>query len=112
MKNPLTLAFASTVLAATLAAAPTVQAAPSASSSAAVLAQAPDAGASFSDGDLRKFVAAARQIDKITQEYTPKIESAPSEADQRILMQQADQDMVRAVRSEDISVEKFLEINQ
>ena len=63
--------------------------------------------ASFSDQELIAYAQASQKVNEITAQYAPKIQEADSEAEQRILLQQADQDMVRAVRSTDLSVEQF-----
>lgn len=75
-------------------------------------AQQATPAADFSEQDLKTYVAAAEKVNEITEEYTPKVQSASSEADQQVLIQQADQDMVQAIRAEGISVDKFLQINQ
>ena len=79
---------------------------PAATSSPLHVAQT-TATASFSDQELIAYAQASQKVNEITAQYAPKIQEADSEAEQRILLQQADQDMVRAVRSTDLSVEQF-----
>ncbi|AWB33633.1 DUF4168 domain-containing protein [Orrella marina] len=119
MKKKLSIAATGTALLATLAFAPiasansqTNQQGNSPATSQVTPAQQAAPATDFSDQDIKTYVAAAEKVNEITNEYRPKVQSAPSEADQQVLIQQADQDMVRAIRAEGISVDKFLQINQ
>ena len=115
MKKKLSIVASGTLLLASLALTPLASASPQTSqpqTSQAVPAQQASPATDYSEQDLKTYVAAAEKVSDITNEYAPKVQAAESEADQRILIAQADQDMVRAVREAGISVDKFLEINQ
>jgi len=119
MKKPLSIFASGSVLLASLAFTPLATASSQANQQPApqqFVESAPDQqtapATNYSEQELKTYVAAAEKVSDITNEYAPKVQAAESEADQRILIAQADQDMVRAIRQEGISVDKFLQINK
>ncbi|MDX3907295.1 MAG: DUF4168 domain-containing protein [Pigmentiphaga sp.] len=65
-----------------------------------------------SDEQLRKFVSAAQKVAMISQEYTPRLQSAPDSASQQQVHQEADEKMVDAVHQEGLTVDEFNGIGQ
>ncbi len=66
----------------------------------------------YSDAQLEKFVSASKKVAVISQEYTPKLQSAKDETSRQDVYREADQKMVNAVRAEGLSVDEFNGINQ
>ena len=66
----------------------------------------------YSDAQLEKFVSASKKVAVISQEYTPKLQSAKDETSRQDVYREADQKMVSAVRDEGLSVDEFNGINQ
>lgn len=67
---------------------------------------------SFDDAKLESFAVAFLQVDKVRQEYTPKMQSA-SEGDQQKIQTEAGQKMIKAVEdAEGISVDEYNTIIQ
>jgi hypothetical protein len=65
---------------------------------------------SYSDSELKSFAVAALEVQRINDNYVPKIQSAQSTEEQQQLQQSASQEMVRAVEKEGMSVDKYKEI--
>ncbi|MFT0546577.1 DUF4168 domain-containing protein [Allopusillimonas ginsengisoli] len=109
MQKRISAAITSCLLAAGLAsgAAMAQQAAPNANLPATTV-PAPD----YSDAQLERFVSASQKVVMISQEYTPKLQSAPDEPTKKEVFQEADQKMVKAVHDEGMTVDQFNGINQ
>lgn len=72
-------------------------------------AEAPD----YSENKLQSFAVAFAEVDKVKQEYTPRMEQAGSEEEQQEVQSEAGQQMMQAVEdSEGISVDEYNEIIQ
>jgi len=73
---------------------------------------APNSGSSYSDAELEKFVGASQKVSMISQQYRPKLDAAGDEATRSKVFQQADQEMVKAVHAQGMTVDQFNGINQ
>jgi len=106
MKPWITTACSAALLAVSTAVAPVMaqQAAPPAPTQ-----QAP---VNYSDAQLEKFVNASKKVAVISQEYTPKLQSATDEGTRQEVYREADEKMVDVVRDEGMTVEEFNGINQ
>lgn len=65
---------------------------------------------SYSDSELKSFAVAVLEVQRINNDYVPKLESAKSPEEQMQIRKTASQEMVRAVEKEGMSVEKYKEI--
>lgn len=74
------------------------------------LALAQGAGANFSTEKLEQYAEAQQKVLAISDRYRERIETADSSGKAMDLQQQANQEMVRAVRSSGLSVDEFNEI--
>ncbi|SHI25721.1 DUF4168 domain-containing protein [Pollutimonas bauzanensis] len=68
--------------------------------------------ANYSDAQLEKFVSASQKIAMISQEYTPKLEASKDEESRNKVFKQADDEMVKAVHDEGMTVDQFNGMNQ
>jgi len=59
------------------------------------------------DEQLERYVAAARKVAEVAQEYQPQLEQAEDQAAQQQIMQEADEKMVAAVEADGFSVEEY-----
>lgn len=59
------------------------------------------------DQQLETFAVAALEVQKINQTYQPKISQAESPEDQKVLYEQATQEMTQAIRDSGMSVEQY-----
>lgn len=66
--------------------------------------------ASFSDADLKAFVLAAIHVQRISEIYSERLEDAKTPEEQQNVKQAATSEMVKAVETEGISVDKYQEI--
>ena len=66
---------------------------------------------SVTDDQLRRFADAARKVSVISQEYAPRMQAQPREA-QPGLQREADDKMVEAVHDSGLSVDEFNGIGQ
>jgi len=66
----------------------------------------------YSDAQLKKFVAASQKVAMISQEYGPKLQSSTDEASRNKIFEEADKKMVGAVHAEGMTVDQFNGINQ
>lgn len=67
-------------------------------------------GASFSDADLKSFVIAALEVERISDTYLPKLKAAKTPEEQQQVENAASREMVKAVENKGISVDKYQEI--
>ena len=73
--------------------------------------QAPSAPRpNVSQEQLKSFAVASVEVDKISQEYAPKLEAAKSASDQEAVRQEATEKMVDAVQKKGLSVEDYRRI--
>lgn len=77
-------------------------------------AGAPSAGApttltsqDVSDEQLQKFVASAQQVAVMSQQYSKKLEGVSDQTAQQQVVQQANQDMAKAVQAHGLSIQEF-----
>lgn len=68
------------------------------------------APAQVSDQELKSFAEATVEVQKISQDYEPRIQSAPDQQAGQELRQQAQAEMVSAVEAKGLTVEKYQEI--
>ncbi|OLO02713.1 DUF4168 domain-containing protein [Salinicola socius] len=73
-------------------------------------AQAP--AKNFSDEQLQQFADASQNIAMISQDYTEQLQNASEEGEQQKIRQQANDEMVDAVKDSGMSVEQFNSIGQ
>ena len=66
----------------------------------------------FSDAQLQHFADASQQIASISQDYTEQLQNASDEGEQQKIRQQANDEMVQAVKDNEMSVEQFNAIGQ
>ncbi|KFF47644.1 hypothetical protein GY26_19130 [Gammaproteobacteria bacterium MFB021] len=66
----------------------------------------------FSDAQLQHFADASQQIASISQDYTEQLQNASDEGQQQKIRQQANDEMVEAVKDNEMSVEQFNAIGQ
>lgn len=67
-------------------------------------------GASFSDADLKSFVIAALEVERISDTYLPKLKAAKTPEEQQQVENAASREMVQAVENKGISIDKYQEI--
>jgi len=68
---------------------------------------------SYDDATLESFAVAFLEVDKVKREYTPKLQQATSEEEQKQIQTEAGQKMVQAVEgTAGISVEEYNQIIQ
>jgi hypothetical protein len=76
-------------------------------------AQAQSMGvAPISDSELRSFAVAALEVQRINNEYMPRVEAARTSEEQQQLVLVATNEKVQAVETRGLSVEKYQEILQ
>ncbi|QEM81285.1 DUF4168 domain-containing protein [Halomonas binhaiensis] len=73
--------------------------------SALTQAQAP--AANFTDEQLQQFVDASRELRGLIEEYNPRIQQAPSDAEKQSLMQEANNKMVGVVESKGLDANTY-----
>ncbi|AZG07624.1 DUF4168 domain-containing protein [Pigmentiphaga sp. H8] len=88
------------------------QQAPAPDPSQGAMPAQPQPAANVSDDQLRKFVSAAQKVAMISQEYTPRLNSATDAASQQQVHKEADDKMVDAVHREGLTVDEFNGIGQ
>jgi hypothetical protein len=71
-----------------------------------------EAPAKVSDGELKAFADAAVEVQKIRDNWHPRIQAAPDAKAGDELRQQAQAEMVSAVEAKGLTVEKYQEIYQ
>lgn len=69
------------------------------------------AGPSFTEDELKSFVLAAIAVQRITEDCSEKLQEAKSPEEQQEIKQAAVGEMVRALETEGISVDKYQEIS-
>lgn len=67
--------------------------------------QAP--AANFTDEQLQQFVDASRELQGLVEEYNPRIQQAPSDAEKQSLMQEANNKMVGVVESKGLDANTY-----
>lgn len=93
-----------------LSAAPSVMAAPAPQAAAQ---QSGTVAANFTDQQLQDFSSAAVKISEITQTYTPQLQKAGDNTQQRdSILREANTKMIKAVESSGLQVEEFNRIGQ
>jgi len=73
-------------------------------------AQVEQAASPYSDAELKSFAVALVEVHRINDSYTQKLASAQSPEEQQQIRDTASKEMVRAVETEGMSVEKYKEI--
>jgi hypothetical protein len=71
---------------------------------------AEQAASGISDAELQSFAVAVIEVQRINDIYVPKLESAKSPEEQAQVRQAASQEMVRAVETKGMSVDRYKEI--
>lgn len=66
--------------------------------------------ANYSDAELKSFATAAAKVQRINDEYLPKLRTAQSDDEQRHVQETATAEMRRALEEEGISLDKFRSI--
>jgi len=64
----------------------------------------------FSDADLKSYAAAAGQVQQISNDYLPQIQSAETPQAQQAARAEATQKMVQAIEQQGLSVEQYNQI--
>lgn len=72
--------------------------------------QSPSTGPAPTDAELQHFAQAAREVESIKQTAQPQIAQAKSADDRTKLQKSAEQKMEAAVRSNDLSVQRYEQI--
>lgn len=70
-------------------------------------AQAQAPAANFTDEQLQQFVDASRELRGLIEEYNPRIQQAPSDAEKQSLMQEANNKMVGVVESKGLDANTY-----
>lgn len=65
---------------------------------------------SYSDDELRSFVVAALEVQRINNTYLPKLQAATTPEEQQQVREEASVEMVQAVEKNGLSVDKYKEI--
>jgi hypothetical protein len=73
-------------------------------------APAPAPAPNVSDSQLKSFAVASLEVDKISQEYAPKLQAAQTPTDQDAVRKEATQKMVAAVQQKGLSVDDYRRI--
>jgi hypothetical protein len=69
--------------------------------------------AQFTDDKLERFLDAAIEVQELTQDYTPRVQAAESEAEQKELVEEANAQIRGAVEDVDgLSIEEYVAIGQ
>jgi hypothetical protein len=110
MPRKLSIALSGFVFSAAVGLAPSVVSAQQATAQAT--APATLQSQSISDGDLQKFISAAKKVSMLTNEYAPKVQAASSDNSKQELINKANQKMEGVVKDEGLSVEKFVAISR
>ncbi|GHB24703.1 DUF4168 domain-containing protein [Salinicola rhizosphaerae] len=66
----------------------------------------------FSDDQLHQFADASQDIAQISQNYTQQLQNASDQGEQQKIRQQANEEMVSAVKGSGMTVEQFNSIGQ
>jgi hypothetical protein len=66
--------------------------------------------ADFSDTDLKSFAVALVEVTRINDVYLPMYQAARTPEEQKVVEKKATDEMVQAVRSQGLTVEKYQEI--
>ena len=69
-----------------------------------------EGSASFSDTDLKSFVIAALEVERISDTYLPKLKAAKTPEEQQQVENAASREMVKAVENKGMSIDKYQEI--
>jgi hypothetical protein len=72
--------------------------------------QAPIGQPAVSQDQLKSFAVASLEVERISQQYAPKLQAAKTQADQEAVRQEATQKMVDAVQKKGLSVEEYRRI--
>lgn len=72
--------------------------------------QAPADKPAVSQDQLKSFAVASLEVERISQEYAPKLQAAKTPADQESVRQEATEKMVDAVQKKGLSVEEYRRI--
>jgi hypothetical protein len=72
--------------------------------------QAPADRPAVSNDQLKSFAVASLEVERISQEYAPKLQAAKTPADQESVRQEATEKMVDAVQKKGLSVEEYRRI--
>ena len=65
---------------------------------------------SYSDDELKSFVVAALEVQRINSNYLPKLQAAATPEEQQQVRAAASEEMVQAVEKNGLSVDKYKEI--
>lgn len=77
---------------------------------AAMAQSAAQQQAAISDQDLKTFAVAARDVQKINQDYVPAYQSAQTDEQRQAIQQEAMGKMAQSVKDKGMSVEKYNQI--
>ncbi|WP_011580737.1 MULTISPECIES: DUF4168 domain-containing protein [Chelativorans] len=86
--------------------------APAATQPAAPAPNQPSQATSVTDEKLETFVVALAEVERIKQEYSQRLQTAGSEAEQQQIQNEAGQKMLQAVEGKGISVDEYNQIIQ
>ena len=64
----------------------------------------------FSDAVIKSYVAANREVQRISQKYMPQFQAAHSPQDQEAVRQKATQKMIKAIKEKGLTVEQYNQI--
>jgi hypothetical protein len=70
----------------------------------------PQSATDFTDADLKSFAVAVIQVSQINDTYLPVFQAAKTPEEQLLVEQKATDEMVQAVKSQGMSVERYQEI--
>ena len=59
------------------------------------------------DAQVNQYVSAARKVEKLVQDYQPRLQAAKDEIARQAIIQEADEKMVAAVQSDGLTVEQY-----
>jgi hypothetical protein len=71
---------------------------------------APQPGTDFTDADLKSFAVAVVHVSQINDTYLPIYQAAKTPEEQQLVEMKATDEMVQAVKSQGMTVEKYQEI--
>jgi len=85
-------------------------ASPPANAQTAGAEQPAQAAPQITDQQIQSYAVAALEVEKINQTYQPKINKAPTREEQKVLYDDATQEMVKVIRNSGLSVEQYNQI--
>jgi hypothetical protein len=71
---------------------------------------APAASANFSQEELETFAAASLEVERVSAKWEPRIASAPTEAEQNQVREEAMGELVEVVQDEGLTVDRYNQI--